>query len=238
MKLLFIIILSFSISLKVKAQQELGQIIVNAGIGYSPEFDGGFGFGGTFYPVSTYPGADWNADQYPYPSMKCSSYTSNKGATIDFGINKLLSIGIASSYQSAIINWSLNDNQYPGPPYSYPYSDNITRVNLALRLLWHLPIQSKHFDVYGGVRFGCSSWHDIPSSNNILTYGSTNTITFLSSPNLVVASCQILWGLRVYLNKYVGAHIEAGIGSPYLVEGGLTVRITTKKDNPTSMQNK
>jgi len=231
--LFFLFNLLIAFAFRVNAQQELGQIVISAGVGYSPEFDGAVYFG---YPVSTKHNVDWNADNYPYASFSCPTYTMNVGGSIDFGLSNLFSIGIAGSYQDETMLWTLTDNQYPGPPYSYPCSDQISRTNLALRFLYHVPSHNKVVDFYLGVRPGISIWHDIPSQNNtVYTYTGPNgpppvPETFISSPTMNVFSLQFLFGAQICINNLVGVHFNAGIGSPYLAECGLTLRINPNQD--------
>jgi hypothetical protein len=210
-----------------KAQQQLGQIIINLGVGYSPMFNGNFGTGpntNLFFP--TYP-IGISFDSYSDPDnpavFKCFSIMPNLGATVDIGLFKIFSIGIASSYQSEIVRWALESN------IPLNYSDKITRNNMALRFLFHAPEgdKNKHFDPYIGIRSGLSFWRDIPSQYNLINGPNA---TFLNEPNLTVPSVQILCGLRIFVIKNLGFHAEIGIGSPYLAEGGMSIRINTKKE--------
>jgi hypothetical protein len=219
------------------AQQTYGQIVINAGEGYSPEFDGEIGIGNPFswsypwYPVSTFLASVNTTYAYDYPpDFYCSSITSNKGGAMDVGVIDFFSIGFAASSQSEVVNWTPNE----GGPWHLNFSDRISRINLAVRLLFHLPMSwtTKYFDPYGGFRIGESRWNDIPSANNsTYTYLTTGQILayFINKPNLVVPSFQVLFGLHFYPIKFIGIHAEAAIGSPYLVEAGLTIRISTHK---------
>jgi hypothetical protein len=201
----------------VKAQQEFGQFVINAGVAYSPEFDGAWAYNGDLFPVGLYPLID-EEDGF----FSCTLNKPNLGSTIDFGISNKCSLGIASNYQNETVNWS------PSNQIISNYSDNITRFNVALRFLYHLNTENKHFDPYIGIRSGISIWHDSPSSNNF-TGSSIIPITFIIHPNSIVPSFQVLYGMRFYLNHFIGIHIEVAVGSPYLIEGGLTFRINTIK---------
>jgi len=230
---ILLLILSSSLLTFCKAQNEPGQIVISAGVGYSPEFDGGLGFDGTYYPVPTSI-PNFNCDCDPYPIASFTPTTPNEGGTIDVGIIKWFSIGLAASYQGEVVYWAAESNG-SGPSGPYPFSDKITRTNIALRFLYHLPLDRihKHFDPYVGVRIGESLWTDIEFPNNIVPAGYYGGC-FLKEPNLVVPSFQVLCGAHIYLIGNLGIHVEAGIGSPYLVEGGLTFRINTRKSSPQS----
>ncbi|HTA83315.1 MAG TPA: hypothetical protein VK783_10290 [Bacteroidia bacterium] len=232
----FLVVFTF----RVNAQQEFGQIVIGAGVGYSPEFDGGINFFGSGYPVSTKPADQWNRDDSPYPSFACPSYTMNRGGSIDFGISNLFSIGIAASYQDETLVWILENNSFPGTPSSYPNSDKISRTNIALRFLYHFPVKSKIIDMYTGIRPGMSFWHDTPSPNNIPFgfsgpngTGTPIPSTFIENSTMQVFSFQALFGAQVCVSNLVGVHVNIGIGSPYLAECGITVRINTHKASET-----
>jgi hypothetical protein len=214
-------------------QMQAGQIDISCGEGYSPEFDGVFSTAfGQLYPVSTILGTINNTNSYAeYPSnFGCSSITPNIGGTIDVGIVEYVSLGLSVSYQSDSVQWTPGGS--PSPP---AYSDKITRTNIALRALVHSSIlwKNKYIDFYTGIRAGVSRWQDIPSLNNS-TYqyllGAPITAYFIKKPNIVVPSFQGVTGLRFFPIYNLGIHIEVGIGSPYLVEGGLTFRVNTIKE--------
>lgn len=222
---LFFITLFSVIFFCSKAQVEPGQLVINAGYGYSPEFDGEMGFGGLDYPVKTN-ASGINGDTYPYPIAAFSSVSYNKGATIDIGLINHFSIGFAFSYQSEEVNWQFgsDDGSAPTP---YQLYDKITRTNVALRFLRHGRM-NKHFDFYYGIRFGSSMWDDTPSQVNA-SYNNGSPVTFLPTRNVSTGSLQVLCGLRYFPLPFLGIQVEAGIGSPYLAEAGLTFRINTIK---------
>ncbi len=221
------VLFSFLISTThANAQTQGGQIIVSVGLGWSPEFNGKLS---PLYPV----GDNSNFFQNKL-YFSCSSITPNISEMIDIGLSKKISIGIASSYQTEIVNWSTD--------FLGPFSDKITRTNFALRLFYNFPINPQ-FDIYVGVRVGASYWADISSSNNYVQVGHMASgypiygqFYFLNDNYIssFVPSFQILSGIRYYPFKNIGVYAEFGIGSPYLAEGGLTFRINTKKEKPTS----
>ncbi len=206
------------------AQQKFGQIVLNAGVGYSPEFDGEMGFNNNIFPV----GIDPAINEYN-GYFDCSTISPNIGGAIDFGISRKCSVGLALNYQSEMVSWT------PSNEIISDFFDKVTRTNIAGRFLYHLNKENNQVDPYVGVRTGISVWQDIPSSGNYLS-GSTNIITFINLPNLLVPSLQVLFGVHLYLNRFVGAFVETGIGSPYLFAGGLTVRINGGEQSMKSKQ--
>jgi len=220
----------------LNGQSFVKDITISAGEGYSPEFDGAFSLGdGSPYPVANSFLQTGNADEYPYPCYKSVSYSNNKGGFVDVRFKWNLSVGIAASYQEATMEWTPGA---PGPdsPDGYVFSDNVSRTNVALRVLYHPPLRSKHFDIYYGIRYGKSYWHDTPSDTNTVVYTTgngkvSNTSYFLQNQNMVVPSFQMLMGMRFYFADFFALHLEAGIGSPYLIEGGITFRLNFAKDD-------
>jgi len=206
------LLLTFSFS-STTAQQQTGQLVINAGVGYSPEFNGVFS---ATYPV----GLNYNIEYF-----SCSSIVPNLNLALDYGLAARVSIGIAGSYQSETVNYDLG---------SLPFSDDITRINMAIRLLYHFNKTNKKFDHYIGIRGGYCYWQDDPVYNDqsdLLLFSSLPT--FLKHPNWLVPSFQVLYGMRLYLGDSFGLHCEAGIGEPFLFEGGLTFRINTRKQKDT-----
>ncbi len=223
----------------VIAQIEPGQFVLNLGVGESPEFNGDIATifsPGKMFPIAAYDNAPYLSDDYP-PMYNTSSITPNIGVTGDYGFLKWLSIGIAGSYQSETVNWTPADLAFSGQQQSssFPYIDKVSRLNIAGRFLFHL-IRNENLDFYTGFRAGVSYWHD--ATYTIDTINPTTFIYlktpayFIGKSSLMVPSFQYLWGLRIYPSKNIGIHIEAGIGSPYLVEGGVTFRINTRKITP------
>ncbi|HWY97533.1 MAG TPA: hypothetical protein VNY36_00490, partial [Bacteroidia bacterium] len=148
--------------------------------------------------------------------------------------------GLAASYQDETIIWWLASTSPGSMPYDPPCSDKLSRTNAALRILAHLPLNTKFVEFYGGIRPGICYWQDNPSANNNPYHNTTQTtpFTFLGSTNETAFSLQFLFGMHVYVNKFIGLHFEAGIGSPYLAECGLSIRINTHKDITTQPQGK
>jgi len=188
-----------------------GHLVINIGVGYSPEFDGDVGFGGLFFPVQR------NSEYF-----SCYSIIPNIGGTVDYGLTQKSSIGLAVSYQSEVVQ----DNDY-----SFLNANKISRTNFAVRFLKHLNKRHPNFDNYFGLRVGCSYWVDKPisSGENQNLAVSIPFYYFLETPNSLVPSIQFLFGMRFYFNDTIGIHIEAGIGSPYLVESGISFRFKTQK---------
>ncbi len=131
----------------VNAQQQKGQIVINAGVGYSPIFDGSIVIiSSTIYPIKT-----------NYENHGIHLTIPNLGMCVDYFFSNGFSFGLAANYQSENINYDY-----------YVLGDEVTRINFAGRLIGHINPSNPHVDNYIGVRIGCSYWHDIPLQNNII----------------------------------------------------------------------
>lgn len=210
----------------VFAQNEKGQIIISGGVGYSPGFDGQI----TFFNSQDYPtemAGTWGGDTYGF---SCYSILPNLGLTADYGLLDKLSLGIAASYQSELVNWSPD---FVNASNGY-WTDKITRINIATRILFHLNKHNQSFDPYIGLRPGFCYWIDNPQNNEInYGYGTIYTTqrfsNFLSNTNYFKFSMQVLYGMRIYTSDHVALNFEFAIGQPFLLEGGLSYRINSKK---------
>ena len=144
--------------------QGQGQVVISAGAGYSPGFNGQVTFISQTYPTAI--NTDIEDGDYGFT---CSSILPNLGCTVDYGITRGFSIGLAASYQSETVSYEL-------PP---TYTDQVSRTNAAVRCLFHLS-RNKRVDDYFGIRFGLCYWHDTPSPQNTLGNPNYPPITFSS----------------------------------------------------------
>ncbi len=177
-----------------------GEVFINGGIGESTIYYAVYGIG-----------AGENQSD-PISKSESLVYTG----AIDYGIGKWLAIGAGVAYQTMI--------GYPlGSQYT-DYTENISRLNVAARFLFDGSI-SRHFEVYCGLRSGVSFWTDVvdfpPHAAN------TNVQPTISGSNLIRPSIQVLYGVKLFAGP-VGIHAEFAIGTPYLIEGGVTIKILTK----------
>jgi hypothetical protein len=224
--------LSFAISLMIflssaaKAQDEIRRITITGGTGISPGFSTG-----NVYPVAT--STPSSAGHYPlYYAAGGTSITPLVNITGDYRLAKRWSVGLAGSYQSEKVTQTLNQGNY------ITGTDFLSRSNIAARALFHIgKISSNLFDQYAGIRVGCSSWHDVYTSNAAPNSAPVVDSPFLANPNTVSTSFQVLYGISMYYRGIVGFHLEAAIGSPYLLEVGLNLRFGNKLNIPDATSN-
>ncbi len=127
--------------------------------------------------------------------------------TYDYHLAKWFSLGFAGSYQLMSIDYT-------------SYQNNISRINFALRPLFHYG-SFKRIDMYSGLRIGYTMWK-ATSNNPNPNYDPTSVISG-SLGNF--APQLILYGLRVYFSDHIGANLELGIGAPHYFSAGLNYRL-------------
>jgi hypothetical protein len=217
-------IFCFFLANPLLAQKQAGQLVIGIDIGYSPFFNN------LYNPYTDPPINQLDvAGDAPIYSISATPYL---GITADYGLLKELSIGIAGGYQSMIMDYN-----FAGINSSLTeFSDKITRANLAGRLLYHFEKIDNMLDIYFGVRVGWSYWHDTPSAENLIGIGtnSPQIESYLEYQNYRLSNLQALFGIRFYIVDKIGLHFEAGIGAPFLFEGGLTFRVNLKKQKETN----
>lgn len=197
-----------------KQVDRTGLLFFNAGVGYSPEFNGQFGIGSGLYPIPSQGSDDW----------KCYNIIPNLGANFEYGTSTRFSAGLAASYQSE----TLNDEESP-------YTDKIVRMNLAARFVLNLNKRNRLIDHYIGIHAGTSYWTDgISEKSAYFPNPYIPRIYFINYPTVIVGSFQLFYGVCFYFDNHsgdtnFGIHFELAIGSPYLAETGLTFRINNKK---------
>jgi hypothetical protein len=155
---------------------------------------------------------------------KSTSYPALQ-VTYDYGLAKWLSMGVAGSYQMmevssfTYINDSLLFN-YSGPSNdNVSYKDDLTRLNVAVRALFHYSNSDK-IDLYSGIRFGMTNWKSTTNNSNkdydaLDTWGTRNNF----------ATQIVLFGMRGYFTNHFGMNMEFAIGAPHFFSIGLNYRL-------------
>lgn len=134
--------------------------------------------------------------------------------TYDYGLAKWFSMGAAFSYQKM----SSDVYTYDGTN-TYTYTDDIKRMNFAVRMLFHYA-NSGRVDLYSGLRFGMTNWSfssDNPdSSYDVGDYWDLNNN---------FAPQVILFGIRGYFTEHLGMNSEICVGAPHYFSIGLNYRL-------------
>jgi hypothetical protein len=154
------------------------------------------------------------------------SVSPSYNCMFDYSPKRRASFGIAMAYQQL----TYNPADRNGNTASW-FIDNASRLNVGVRILEHFS-NDPNADLYMGLRFGVSSWSYDETINQ--AFVSANGPNY-SAPTpaghsaISLGSVQILIGYKLYLSDHIGIHIEAGIGTPYYAEAGLTYRIYTRR---------
>ncbi len=186
------------------AQKEKGQSVVTVGAGASLV---GILFKAITTPVNSSGG-----------SAKFSS-TPAILAMYDFGVTDRFSIGAAFSYQSftgTFTDWAY-DNSLGGVSVA-TFKDRVTRLNYAVRPLFHLG-NNDDMDMYIGPRIGMTQWTF--SSNNPDPYYDSGDFYDGFTSRIRV---QVLYGIRYFFNEHIGLNGEIAIGTPYYMMGGINFK--------------
>ncbi len=143
--------------------------------------------------------------------------------TIDYNLLNSFSMGLCGAYQS------LTDHpDFDGYPETYE-TEKISRYNMSVRILGHLSKNPLKY-AYIGARVGMSIWTDKAIQYTPPGPGLVVPSTSMHSYSRR-ASFLLFFGYRTFFSNEIGLHIEAGIGSPYILEGGITFRFQTEKNN-------
>jgi len=143
---------------------------------------------------------------------------------LDYGLTNLVSVGFGIAYQEITIT----DNSYTyfdddiAMEVNEPLVIDYKRIEPGVRAYLHF-IDHSHLDIYSGFKVGYAVWMG-PD------YTSSDPVVFqqeqLKGKNL---NFQTIFGLRGYLGRYFGVHVEAGLVAPYQFAAGLNYRIFTKQ---------
>lgn len=184
-----------------------GIININAGIGAS---------------LFTWVASGYNLGE---GGIEVINHTPACNLTADYTILSWFSLGLAGTYESA------TDHPYDGEGnWINSEVERITRYNTALRILFHFAKHSNN-DSYSGFRVGSSIWTDEILSTTTYVYSNytyTPAALTLSSSQQIKPSIQVLYGYIHYLSPAFGLHFEAGIGTPYYIEGGVTLKLNIR----------
>ncbi|HTB05624.1 MAG TPA: hypothetical protein VK806_01640 [Bacteroidia bacterium] len=190
-----IIGIMFSPTKQVKAQNNQGEFVASAGVGYSLIF--------SLLNYGLNNGANVSTSITPAISVAG-----------DYSINGRFSLGLGIGYQSmktGVTNYNDSANGY----YNQSFNISLSRLNIGIRPLFHFG-SNPNVDFYLGFRVGVSIWSFSSTSTdpNYNAPGLRGTLP----------SFQALMGFKGYFSPVVGAHIEVAVGTPYFLEAGLSFR--------------
>jgi hypothetical protein len=184
-----------------KAQNQKGEFVASAGAGYSV----------LFAVISSLGSSSANVTN----GTVSISTIPEINTTADYGLSDKFSLGLGIGYQSATISVNgFNDtaNGYTNQNASV----SISRLNIGIRPIFHFG-SNPNIDFYLGFRVGVSIWSfGVSSTDPNYSFGGKFTGA--------LPSFQALIGLKGYFSPLVGGHIEFAIGTPYLIEAGVSFR--------------
>jgi hypothetical protein len=188
------------------AQNQPMQVVSNTGAGYSTMF-------GILVPDAVSIGSSAISNSAGITENESTSILPAISETVDLGLSNKFSLGIGAAYQSATASFSNYTNSVTNEVENF--TETVQRTSIGIRGLFHSGTNSK-FDPYAGFRLGISMWSIGNNSNdpNFSGYDLKGTLPCF----------QFLAGFRYYFSPIVGFHMEGGIGTPYLIEAGVSVK--------------
>ncbi len=135
---------------------------------------------------------------------------------IGYDFFRFLNTGIAIAYQETTLTGTVGHT-----------SDDLTMLNTSVHLSAHINKNRESFDHYIGIRVGYSYLTDQPISTRYGSQYSPPTMYALTGPSEYSFTYQLFYGVTFY-SENVGFNIELGLGSPFLIKGGLSIRLGRK----------
>lgn len=190
-----------STSQKAKAQNQQGEFVTSAGVGYSLIFAILSSLGTSSSNVT-----NGNVSGSSIPEINVAG---------DYAFSSRFSLGLGVGYQSGgfkVANFYDSTNGLANQNASI----TVSRLNIGIRPLFHFGTKP-NIDAYLGFRVGVSIW-------NLGVTSTDPNYNFAGKFTGALPSFQALFGIKGYFTPVVGAHIELAIGTPYFIEAGVCFR--------------
>ena len=167
----------------------------------------------------------YNYDTYAYTSKGLGPLF----VKADYGLTKLIGIGIIGGYFNAVINetrtYTVSEyDSGTGNYYNAVYQDktdyNYSSLSIGARINFHFGTGEK-LDPYAGVGAGYSL------NQSKLTYSTNNPNTIARSPYSgtgIPTYFAITVGMRYYFTPNIGIYGEIGFDKWSLIQGGLAIK--------------
>jgi len=146
--------------------------------------------------------------------------------SVDYGLSKVVSLGIAYSYQTISIdatNFSYTDEN--GDARTETFKTSFNRSQIALRALFHYGNVDK-LDMYSGIRIGALSRgfknFEGENADDLDESVFDETTDVLSGTRF--SGAITAFGLRYYFTENIGAGFEINLGAPYIANIGVSGR--------------
>lgn len=135
----------------------------------------------------------------------------------DLGLLDNFSMGLAVGYNALHIEEEKTVTTYPNPgTTTYVSTGDYSRLNIAMRPLFHWG-KREDLDWHAGVRIGYSIWD--------ASFTTTDPFNEPDYEAQDLYSIQALVGARAYFSEKVGMTIDVGVGTPYFVGIGMSVKL-------------
>jgi hypothetical protein len=185
---------------------------------FTREINFGTGIGLSLFP-SVFNFIEFGTDGSVKDTRSSAAYTGY----IEFRPRHFFSFGLAGGTQ--YVEQTVTDFSYTVDDKNYfiqAFDYRVVRTNLGIYAGIHYVNQS-NLDLYSNVRTGLSIFSiQLNINDEVLLNELVKRAKFaLSTPALQMT----LIGVRYYPIPYLGLHVEAGLGAPAFLMGGLSFRI-------------
>lgn len=146
--------------------------------------------------------------------------TPSLQATVDYGINKFFSLGVAVSYQNFAFN--INDYSYTlnDVTVTENFKSDVNRYSFALRPLFHYA-NNDRFDMYSGLRI--QAIHKSFDANTTDPNFNFDDNALLKKGTRFGVGL-VAYGVRYYLTENIGLGAEINVGAPYVANFNIAAR--------------
>lgn len=137
----------------------------------------------------------------------------------DFAVSDVVSMGIGLSYQSI----STDVNSFYLDPTTNTYIDetvteSLNKLNVGVRMNFHYARGIDGLDMFSGFRLGYTNW-GVSSTSSDPNY--VESVSF----NMPFALQLVPVAVRYYFTDMIGIHLETGIIGPYMIAGGISLKM-------------
>jgi hypothetical protein len=143
--------------------------------------------------------------------------------TYDYSFTNRISAGVAVSQERAGLEYSNHVFIQDVDNVPYSFRVNMIRTNGSIRGLFHYKNTEK-IDLFSGLRLGLTNYRvDLQANTEIKWFVIDKDFAY--KQGYLVSYQLVVFGIRGYFTRNIGANVELSVGAPYFISGGLSFRI-------------
>ena len=152
-----------------------------------------------------------------------SNSTPSFAVTYDYSFTNRISAGVALSQERAGLEYSNHVFLQDVDDVPYSFKANMIRTNGSIRGLFHYK-NTERIDLFSGLRLGLTNYRfDLEAKTAIKWFSFEKE--FKHAQGYFVSYQLVVFGVRGYFTKNIGANVALSVGAPYFISGGLSFRI-------------